>query len=116
MEAIRLPGMNSSFTVEPGHSPIVTNLETGIIRIHREQYKKTNIGIIQSGVAYVCNNEVSIITESFVLEKELDIKLDREKLQNLLSKKKLVESDDLHINLLRLQIRAYEISHNISTI
>jgi F-type H+-transporting ATPase subunit epsilon len=60
--SITLPGSKSSFQVLSGHSPIVSSLENGKIKI--DLGKEEKLFQSSTGFAEVNNNKVSVLVES----------------------------------------------------
>src|SRR5438067_4939034 len=72
VKAVRAPGVNGSFGVLAGHAPLLTELQTGLIKItlpnDEEAYIATSGGFIQ-----VTREKVIILADSAELSEEIDI-------------------------------------------
>lgn len=58
---VTLPGEMGSFTVLPGHAPIISSLQKGVLR-YEENGKSTELEI-KSGFVEVSNDIVSVCVE-----------------------------------------------------
>lgn len=72
VQAVRAPGVQGSFGVLAGHAPLLTELETGLIKITlangEEAYIATSGGFMQ-----VSREKVIILADSAELSEEIDV-------------------------------------------
>lgn len=70
-ESVNVPGSLSPFEILYNHAPIVSSLETGIIRIVKENSDKLFF-TVSSGFLENRDNQVSILVENAVEDSEVD--------------------------------------------
>ena len=70
-ESVNVPGSLSPFEILYNHAPIVSSLDTGIIRIVNENSDKL-FYTVSSGFLENRNNQVSILVENAVASSEVD--------------------------------------------
>jgi F-type H+-transporting ATPase subunit epsilon len=71
---VALPGVNGLFVVLPGHAPLVSELEIGVVRVKTAQDEQRSFAIA-GGVVRVLNNQVLVLTRTA----ESDVHIDRER-------------------------------------
>ncbi|HOK08683.1 MAG TPA: F0F1 ATP synthase subunit epsilon [Candidatus Hydrogenedens sp.] len=62
--SISLPTQNGIITILPGHTPLITSLEMGIVSVQIADDKKRFFGVM-GGIAQVSQNGVSIYTNAY---------------------------------------------------
>ncbi len=62
VKAVQLPGSNGSFEVLKNHAPIVSTLESGMVKVIDLHEQETLIQVI-SGVVEVVDNNVVVLAE-----------------------------------------------------
>lgn len=114
INSITLPGTAGSFQVLYNHSPILSTIEIGIIKVELTD-KETAYYATGGGTVEVLDNKVLVLADS--IEKVENIDLDRaksalERAQDRIAKKNVEEIDVARANaaLLRAQnrIKAYD--------
>lgn len=72
VEAVRAPGVQGSFGALAGHAPLLTELETGLIKLSlvtgEEAYIATSGGFLQ-----ISNNKVVILADTAELSDEINV-------------------------------------------
>lgn len=58
---VQIPGADGDMTAMPGHSPVITSLRPGVVRIKTAEGEKDFV--VTSGFAEVTANSVSVIAE-----------------------------------------------------
>lgn len=75
--SVSLPGSLGMLTILPGHAPLLSTLEIGVVKVlytNGEQHYFSNNG----GVVKVLNNQVLLLTETVEMDDEIDIKRARD--------------------------------------
>ena len=94
VQAVRAPGVGGSFGVLAGHAPLLTELETGLIKVTlasgEEAYIATSGGFMQ-----VSREKVIILADSAELSEEIDVERARAAAERA---RKLLEVPDSDID------------------
>ncbi|MEI7812032.1 MAG: ATP synthase F1 subunit epsilon [Ignavibacteria bacterium] len=72
IQSVTVPGTLGSFQVLYNHAPIISSLETGMVKIVGED-GSTKYFAMGGGTVEVLNNKVSVLAESFESPAEIDI-------------------------------------------
>ena len=89
---VALPGVEGLFVVLPGHAPLVSTLEIGVIRVQTAQGENRSFAIA-GGVVRVLENQVLVLARTA----EMDAQIDRDRAEA--SKKRAEErmkADERH--------------------
>ena len=73
IDRVILPGIEGDFEVLDGHTPLITKLRSGILKIYKNG--KPDLYAIHDGFVTVENNEILILSEN--CENKNEISLDR---------------------------------------
>ena len=68
-----LPGMAGVMTIEPGHTPLLTPLEAGVVIIYEPDGKK-HFYAQTGGFAEIKDNQITLLLEVFEHGQEIDLK------------------------------------------
>jgi F-type H+-transporting ATPase subunit epsilon len=69
--SVQLPGSEGYFGVFPGHTPFITTLKIGFIKINRD--KSTDYFSTSGGIAEVMPDAVSVLAETAESAAEIDV-------------------------------------------
>ena len=72
-DQVILPGVEGDFEVLDGHTPFITKLRTGILKVYKKG--KPDLYAIHDGFVTVENNEILVLSEN--CENKAEIDLDR---------------------------------------
>lgn len=72
VQAVRAPGVSGSFGVLAGHAPLLTQLETGLIKVTLANGMDTYIAT-GGGFMQVSREKVIILADSAELSEEIDV-------------------------------------------
>jgi len=72
VSAVRIPGTNGYFGVYPGHTPFLTTLRIGEIKIVTD--KQTSYFSTSDGVVEILPDSISILSETCEPASEIDLK------------------------------------------
>jgi F-type H+-transporting ATPase subunit epsilon len=75
--SVSLPGSLGIFTILPGHAPLLSTLEIGVVTALYTNGERHYFSI-NGGVVKVLNNQVLILTETVEMDGEIDVKRARD--------------------------------------
>ena len=94
LEEITLPAFAGELNILPGHSPIMTSLEAGILS-YRLQGGETKKFAVSWGYCQVSNEGVNVLAESAVTADEIEIKVVQEHLKTQEDKLSVESMEDV---------------------
>ena len=113
--SVTVPGTKGNFQVLFNHSPIISSLEIGEIKIEEQGSSEKLHFATSGGTIEVSNNKIIILAESFESSKEIDIERAKEakrKAEERLHRRKDSEIDDFRAELaLKRSINRLNISN-----
>ena len=80
LEEITLPAFAGELNILPGHSPIMTSLEAGILS-YKLKGEETRKFAVSWGYCQVSSEGVNVLAESAVVSEEIEIKVVQEHLK-----------------------------------
>lgn len=115
--SINLPGREGAFTVLKGHTPLVCELEAGVVTVQTD--KATEYYVVDSGFAEIFNNKVIVLVEGALDPRNIKVAEEKARLAETLNTSALdnaANEKKLHdVSLIRARIRAAEMLGSASS-
>jgi len=112
--SVSLPIIYGVVTVLPGHTPLITSLEIGIVSIKQENGERKLIAVM-GGVAQITQNKVEIYTNAYEEGLVPEGKEDFSEWNKEITYEKKRDEEKIRIYLLRT-IKKWKQSHQIGSI
>lgn len=113
-QSVGLPGKEGAFAVLKGHTPLVCELEAGVVTVNTDSGKEYYV--VDSGFAEIYSDTVVVLVEGALDPREIKVEEERTKLTQALETEALSnsanEKKQHDISLLRARIRAAEMLGN----
>ena len=72
VEEVFVPGYRGELNILPGHTPLVTVLDTGVLKFKNSSTNETVVAAISWGYCEVRNDNVNILAETAELPRDID--------------------------------------------
>jgi F-type H+-transporting ATPase subunit epsilon len=73
IEEVFVPGYRGELNILPGHAPLMTTLNTGVLRFRRQGSSTIETAAISWGYCEVHPNGVNVLAETIELPEEIDL-------------------------------------------
>lgn len=80
IEEVTVPGFKGELNIFPGHAPLITTLETGVMKWKIQGQEKQNQVVISWGYCQVSTEGVNVLANIAELPEEIDLVATRESL------------------------------------
>ena len=111
---VTLPGEVGELGILPGHIPLLTNLQTGILSYSKGGSEEKVA--VHYGYAEVCKDKITILAQAAELKDDIDLERSKKALETAQSKLKdaILDVDKLdHVELLEMKIKRALTRHHV---
>ena len=115
VEQIIVPGSEGEFTILSEHSPIISSLKPGFIKIYEELSNEPIIYFVTDGFIDMASNQLTILAQSAIEKGQLTAKK-LEDIINMYQGEVDVTENDIKKNKLNLKIDTVKALQNLSLI
>lgn len=114
VDEVTVPALKGELNILPGHSPLITTIETGLLRWKAKGSTTESVALISSGYCQVTAEGVNVLAESADFPQDI-VKADYQKFLAETEPKLLTETlDDEHFESAQREVKRLRIGIDVA--